>query len=228
MRSSITPKKPSRGRGNRALVGRLGRALRAPGAKWRASTLLGKQCTFGWRSSLRAVQAGPAGEDDVGASAAARPRARATAAARRGRPTARPCSRRPRARARAPRERQRHRRVEPGDVVPHLLPAHQQVQHLREPREVAAEAPVFGRDDRPADAQPRRRELHVPRVGDARLRRDRLLDEEHEPPAGETRDQMLGALVDGIPSQVRVDHQGELGHATPRRFPGTRLAVSIP
>ena len=91
-----------------------GRAARAPGAKCATSTLLGKAWTFGVPVALGLVQAVAAGEDEVGALAAAAARARAAPAARRGRRTARPCSRRRRAAAvRCVREGQAHRRVVP-------------------------------------------------------------------------------------------------------------------
>ena len=230
-RSSITPKKPSRGSrqlapGPAARRGGLAR----PGGSARRRRCWESSARCGWRVLLGAVQAGAAGEHHVGALAAAPPRAAAAAggAPRKARQLVHAVVDRRASGASSRGERQRHRRVQPGDVFLDLLPAQQQVQHLREPRAVARRSPAFSDETRPADAEPRRRELHVPRVGTPGSGRDRLLDEEHEPPAGETRDQMLGALVDGIPSQVRVDHEGELGHATPRRFPGTRLAVSIP
>ena len=198
MRSSITPKKPSRGCGipdwSTGSRSRL-RAVR----KWPTSTLLGKAWMFVCWTRFASNRLWPAGEDDVGRLHQLRLAVHeAGRSAAKGRELVHAVVH-DRHRVELAREVERHRRVVPEQVARAVAQ-----QHPEQPLECLARG-------LPGEALGQVRHDHEHALGgdrqpqvrrDARLE-DGLLDEVHPLPAREAAHQVMGPLVDEVPAQVR-------------------------
>ena len=219
MRSSMTPKKPSRGCGDRGLVGGLGIA-RPPRLREVLEVDRGREAVHvAMPIALGLVEAHAAGEDEVGArensSFSQRDQLLRCAAEKRelvhvvvDAEIAFEMAR----------ERQRHRRVVPKDARRFRLAGEKAVDQAALPRGHVALAQALGQDRRrDGDAAGTFRHVHArPRA----LLEERLLDLQHAIMLGGAAQEMLRALPDEVPAKMgEADEQwgGSVGVAGCKR-----------